>query len=139
MNRSVPCLPRHEIEERGDCVTIRFRRADYVPLRGKWDAVIERKEPILALLDGTEDGVALREIFAGFELAPREKGTARRGQSLAFPSDALSHALYVLPIASGHQYSPLLLPFEPPQPEARTDPVHVRRHCRGVPRIVVQG
>ena len=75
MNRSVPCLPRHEIEERGDCVTIRFRRADYVPLRGKWDAVIERQEPILALLDGTEDGVALREIFAGFELAPREKGT----------------------------------------------------------------
>ena len=75
MNRSVPCLPRHEIEERGDCVTIRFRRADYVPLRGKGDAVIERQEPILALLDGTEDGVALREIVAGFELAPREKGT----------------------------------------------------------------
>ncbi len=74
MNRSVPCLPRHEIEERGDCVTIRFRRADYVPLRGKWDAVIERQEPILALLDGTEDGVAWREIVAGFELAPPREG-----------------------------------------------------------------
>ena len=89
MNRSVPCLPRHEIEERGDCVTIRFRRADYGPLRGTWDAVIERQEPILALRDGTEDGVALREIVAGFEVAPREKGTVTYFRSLTFPSDAL--------------------------------------------------
>ena len=57
-------LPRPEIEERGDCVTVRFQRADYVPPGGSGDGVIKRQDTILALLDGAEDGLALREIVA---------------------------------------------------------------------------
>ena len=57
-------LPRPEIEERGDCVTVGFQRADYVPPGGSGDGVIKRQDTILALLDGAEDGLALREIVA---------------------------------------------------------------------------
>ena len=58
-------LPRPEIEERGDCVTVRFRRSGYVPLRRGGDELIRRQEAILALLDHADDGLALREIAAG--------------------------------------------------------------------------
>ena len=58
-------LPRPEIEERADCVTVRFQRADYVPPGGSGDDVIKRQQAILELLDGAEDGLALREIVAG--------------------------------------------------------------------------
>lgn len=47
-------LPRPEIEERGDCVTVRFRRADYVPPRPNRNDLIERQEAILAFLDRTD-------------------------------------------------------------------------------------
>ena len=57
-------LSRTEIEEHNDCVTVRFRRADYVPpLRGDTD-VVERKEVVLALLDRSEKGLSAREIVA---------------------------------------------------------------------------
>ncbi|MDE0030589.1 MAG: putative DNA binding domain-containing protein [Deltaproteobacteria bacterium] len=58
-------LPRPEIEERGDCVTVRFRRSRSVPSRRGGNELIKRQEAILALLEDTEDGMALREIAAG--------------------------------------------------------------------------
>ena len=61
-------LPRPEIEERGDCVTVRFRRGQVVPPRRGGNDLIERQEAILALLDRADDGLALREIRA--RLAP---------------------------------------------------------------------
>ena len=57
-------LPRPEIEERGDCVTVRFRRADYVPSRRKGNDLLERQKAILALLNHARDGLTLREIHA---------------------------------------------------------------------------
>ena len=70
-------LPRPEIEERGDCVTVRFQRADYVPPRGSGDGVINRQDTILALLDGAEDGLALREIAAGLASVASERQIKR--------------------------------------------------------------
>ena len=70
-------LPRPEIEERGDCVTVRFRRADYVPPRGSGDDVIKRQDAILALLDDAEDGLALRENVAGLVTDASERQIKR--------------------------------------------------------------
>lgn len=57
-------LPRPEIEERRDCVTVRFRPAGVV-LSGQRDKdLVERKEAILTMLDQAENGLALREIVA---------------------------------------------------------------------------
>ena len=57
-------LPRPEIDERRDCVTVRFQRAGVV-LSGQRDKdLVERKDAILALLDRAEGGLALREIVA---------------------------------------------------------------------------
>ena len=61
-------LPRPEIEERGDCVTVRFRHGQVAPSRRSGNDLIERQEAILALLDRAVDGLALREIRA--RLAP---------------------------------------------------------------------
>lgn len=55
-------LPRPEIEERGGCVTVRFRHAGHVPSGVGGSGLIERQEAILALLDRVEDGLPLREI-----------------------------------------------------------------------------
>ena len=57
-------LPRPEIEERGDCVTVRFRRADYVVPQPYTNDLLERQQAILTMLDRTEDGMPLREIHA---------------------------------------------------------------------------
>ena len=62
------------IEERGDCVTVRFRRADYVPF--KW------QEAILTLLDGAESGLALREIVARLVPATNKRQVKRALVSL---------------------------------------------------------
>ena len=70
-------LPRPEIEERGDCVTVRFQRAYYVPPRGRGDDMITRQDTILALLDGAEDGLALREIVAGLASVASERQIKR--------------------------------------------------------------
>ena len=70
-------LPRPEIEERGDCVTVRFRRVDYVPPRGSGDDVMKRQDAIVALLDDAEDGLALREIVAGLVTDASERQIKR--------------------------------------------------------------
>ena len=57
-------LFRLELEEMSDCVTVRFRRRDYVPRRiGRNDQNGWHKT-ILSLLDRADDGLALREITA---------------------------------------------------------------------------
>lgn len=81
-------LPRPEIEEHGDCVTVRFRRADYVPPRGRGDDLTKRQEAILSLLEVAKDGLALREIVAGLSSESSERQIKRalsglRDRSLA--------------------------------------------------------
>ena len=55
-------LPHPEIEENGDCVTVRFRRADYVPLRRNEGEPTERQETVLTLLRQSRGALALRDI-----------------------------------------------------------------------------
>ena len=62
---TVAGLPRPEIEERGDCVTVRFRRSRSAPPRRGGNELIKRQDAILALLEDAKDGMALREIVAG--------------------------------------------------------------------------
>ena len=57
-------LPRPEIEDAGGCVTVRFRPQRYVPPQRVQRRVTERQQLILAMLDGTPDGMPLREIVA---------------------------------------------------------------------------
>ena len=61
-------LPRPEIEERGGSVTVRFRRADYVPPRYDDDELTEQQMTILTLLHRSGVPLALRDIRAA--LAP---------------------------------------------------------------------
>ena len=70
-------LPRPEIEEHRDCVTARFRRADYVPTKGRGGDVIKRQEAILSLLEVAKDGLALREIAAGLSSESSERQIKR--------------------------------------------------------------
>ena len=55
-------LPRPEIEQRGDCVTVRFRRADAASTRRVEGGLTEQQGAVLALLRGSGTGLALREI-----------------------------------------------------------------------------
>ena len=57
-------LPMLEIEDIGDCVTVRFRHGQFVPGRPGALGSTERQEAILALLARADDGLALREIRA---------------------------------------------------------------------------
>ena len=57
-------LPRPEIEERGDCVTVRFRRADYVPPRHDDGELTEQQRTVLTLLHRSDGALALRDIRA---------------------------------------------------------------------------
>ena len=66
-------LSRIEIEEHNDCVTVRFRRADYVPPRRGGNEASDRQDAILTLLDRAEDGMPLREIVSSLGA-----GTSRR-------------------------------------------------------------
>ena len=61
-------LPRPEIEERGGSVTVRFRRADYVPPRHDDGELTEQQMTILTLLHRSGVPLALRDIRAA--LAP---------------------------------------------------------------------
>ena len=70
-------LPRLEIEERGDCVKVCFRHGQVVPSRRTGHDLIERQEAILALLDRTDDGLALREIRAQLALHASERQVKR--------------------------------------------------------------
>ena len=55
-------LPIPEIEDVNDCVTVCFRHGQFVPEQYRGDRPAERQRAILALLDHTVDGLALREI-----------------------------------------------------------------------------
>ena len=58
-------LPVPEIEDDGGCVTVRFRHRRFVPQPSSREiGPAQRREEVLALLDGTEDGLTRREIHA---------------------------------------------------------------------------
>ncbi len=61
-------LPRPEIEEGFDSVTVRFRPSRYIPPQRVGHDLTERQRAILALLDESSSGLALREIHAHLEL-----------------------------------------------------------------------
>ncbi len=69
-------LPRPEIEERGDCVTVRFRPADYVPPQPDNGELTERQMTILTLLRRSDGALALRDIRAVLE--PQANGRRLR-------------------------------------------------------------
>lgn len=56
-------LPRPEIEDNGHSVTVRFLPSRYVPPLRVGHNLTERQRTILALLDESGAGLALREIF----------------------------------------------------------------------------
>lgn len=81
-------LASTEIEEHNDCVTVRFRRADYAPPRRGGNDALERQEAILTLLDRADKGLPLREIVAalGTDMSRRQvlrTLAALRSQGLA--------------------------------------------------------
>ena len=55
-------LPRPEIEERNNCVTVRFRRKEAISVRQSGGEVTEPQQAVLALLHRFDAGLALREI-----------------------------------------------------------------------------
>ena len=57
-------LPHPEIEERGDCVTVRFRNREYMSFRSVEGNLTGQQIAILTLLRRSSDGLALREIPA---------------------------------------------------------------------------
>lgn len=58
-------LPEPEIEERGECVTVRFRRADKTKANPVIESELtEQQNAVLALLRSSSRGLALREIHA---------------------------------------------------------------------------
>ena len=69
-------LPRPEIEERGDCVTVRFRPADYVPPQPDNGELTERQMTILVLLRRSDGALALRDIHT--VLGPQTNGRRLR-------------------------------------------------------------
>ena len=69
-------LPRPEIEERGDCVTVRFRRTDYVPPQPDYGELTEQQMTILAILRRSDGTLALRDIRA--VLGPQANGRRLR-------------------------------------------------------------
>ena len=60
-------LPQPEIEDVGGCVTVRFRPGRYVPPQRVGRDLRERQQAILALLEQSGRGLALREIIAQLE------------------------------------------------------------------------
>ena len=56
-------LPRPEIEDSGGAVTVRFRPGRYIPPQRVARDLTERQRAILAILDETPHGVALRDIL----------------------------------------------------------------------------
>ena len=55
-------LPRPEIEQRGDCVTVRFLRRDSASIRQAGGGLTESQQAVVALLRRSDAGLALREI-----------------------------------------------------------------------------
>lgn len=60
-------LPRPEIEDSVNSVTVRFRPSRYVPPSRVGHDLTERQRTILALLNESHNGMALREIHAHLE------------------------------------------------------------------------
>ena len=60
-------LQRPEIEDSGNSVTVRFRPSRYVPPRRVGHDLTERQRTILALLNESHTGMALREIHGRLE------------------------------------------------------------------------
>ncbi|MCY4497810.1 MAG: hypothetical protein OXC14_11030 [Rhodospirillaceae bacterium] len=84
-------LPRPEIEEGHDFVTVRFRGAGFALPRQRDRDSVGRKKAILALLDRTESGLALRDIVANLALDLSERQVRRtlaalRNQGQAEPT-----------------------------------------------------
>ena len=76
-------LPTLEIEDDGWCVTVRFRHGQFVPEPGRGEASFtKRKETILALLDGADDGLTRREIRARLGLSVSERQVRRSLEEL---------------------------------------------------------
>jgi len=61
-------LPRPEIEDVGDCVTVRFHLGRHAPAQRSGTNATERQMAILTLLDQEDDGLSLREIHAQLPL-----------------------------------------------------------------------
>ena len=56
-------LPALEIDDEGGAVTVRFRHGQFVPIVGGREvSPAQRRQMILSLLDGAEDGLTRREI-----------------------------------------------------------------------------
>jgi ATP-dependent DNA helicase RecG len=55
-------LPKPEIEDAAGCVTVRLRPSRYVPPQRVAHDLSERQQSILALLESSPSGMALREI-----------------------------------------------------------------------------
>ena len=55
-------LPSPEIEQRGNCVTVRFRRSGYLTDRESEGDLTEEQYAILTLSRRSDRGLALREI-----------------------------------------------------------------------------
>ncbi|MDE0129994.1 MAG: putative DNA binding domain-containing protein [Gammaproteobacteria bacterium] len=56
-------LPRPEIEQRGDCVTVRFRRKEEAAVRQAGRGLTRPQQAVLTLLRRSDAGLALREIL----------------------------------------------------------------------------
>ena len=72
-------LDRHhdEIEQRGDCVTVRFRYPDFVAPRPNGNDLIERQQAILAMLERSGEGLRLRASHARLPLQISERQVRR--------------------------------------------------------------
>ncbi len=62
-------LPRPEIEDRGDCVTVCFRHGQFVPSQRDGSDLTDQQRAVLDLLDKSDRALALREICS--ELGPQ--------------------------------------------------------------------
>ena len=71
-------LPRPEIEDAADCVTVRFRPSRYVPPQRVSANLTDRQQAVLALLHRAgSSGLALREILRQLESSPNERTIQR--------------------------------------------------------------
>lgn len=76
-------LPGPEIEDAGGVVTVRFRhRQPLPPSSGSASSTVERRELILALLEGAEDGLTRRDIGSRLGSAISERQVRRSLEEL---------------------------------------------------------
>ncbi|MFO1214428.1 MAG: ATP-binding protein [Burkholderiaceae bacterium] len=60
-------LPRPEIQDVGACVTVRFAPARYIPPQRVAHDLTDRQRAVLALLEASQGGMALRDVRARME------------------------------------------------------------------------